>query len=200
MTDGQDRIVEGALSDCAEEFERGVHSFHGSPDGSDLIIDDGVVDELKGLLRDTFAGHLRHPDPAKRREWQRDKERVSPVGFYAGALAALYAHNAIDDPKRVTERRARCALEHASTHCQGLAKEASEASGEDLRVRWIYCPTWPAARVTEDDVVRAIEKSEVVLPPATDLKRSKKTVTVGCVKIPLPFLKLEVCVDLRFNW
>lgn len=141
MTDGQD-VVEGALNDCAEEFVRGVHSYHGSPDDSDLTIDEGVVDGLKDDLRGTFAGHLKHPDPAKKRNWETDKERVAPVGFYAGALAALYAHNAIDDPKRVTERRARCALEHASTYCQGLAKEASDASGDDLRARWIYCPDW----------------------------------------------------------
>ena len=141
MTDGQD-VVEGALNDCAKGFERGVHSFHGLP-GSDLTIDDGVVDELKGLLRDTFAGHLKHPDPAKRREWERDKERVAPIGFYTGALAALYAHNAVDDPKRVTKRRARLALEHASGYCKGLAARASDTPDDDIRARWIYCPDWP---------------------------------------------------------
>ena len=197
MTDGQD-IVKRALNECSEEFKRGVHSFHGSSGGSDLIIGKGVVEKLQGLLEGSFEDQLKHPDPAKRREWEKDKKYVFPMAFYTGAVAACYVHNTVD--KQVTKQLAEDALRHVSEFCQGPDVEPSDTSGDELRARWRYCPTWPAVRFTEDDVISAIEKSEVVLPPAADLKRSKKTVTVGCVKIPLPFLKLEVCVDLRFNW
>ena len=37
----------------------------------------------------------------------------------------------------------------------------------------------PAGEVETDDVISAIEKSEVVLPPGTDLERGKKTVTAS---------------------
>ena len=202
MTDGQESIVEKALNDCAEEFERGVHSFHGSSGDSDLTIDTKVVPSLKDLLRDTFSEQL---DPeehrtGERRDWNADKRVILPVAFYTGSLAALYAQPR-GAGKLVTSGRADEALKHVSGYCHGPMNEDLNNSGDDVRVRWRYCPTWPAARrTTEDDVASAIEKSQVVSSPGTDLKRGKKTVTVGCVKIPLPFVDLQVCVDLRFSW
>lgn len=202
MTDGREStVVEGALNDCAEEFERGVHSFHGSSGDSDLTIAPGVVDALKDLLRDTFSEQL---DPeadrtGERRDWDADKTVILPVAFYTGALAALYAQPR-DAGKLVTNERAVEALKHVSGYCHGPMNEDPDTS-DDVRVRWRYCPTWPAARAaTEDDAIRAIESSAVGSRPGTDLKRGKKTVTVGCVDIPLPFLNLRVCVDLRFSW
>lgn len=128
------------------------------------------------------------------------------MAFYTGALAACYAHNAFVDGKRVTTGRANSALQHVSAYCHGSVKEAADAPGEDredLRAKWWYCPPWFAGKggemVTEQDVTSAIEKSEVVSPGA-DLERGSKTVTVGCVRIPLPLLKLKICVDLRLSW
>ena len=150
MTDGQESIVvEGALNDCAEEFKRGVHSFHGSSGDSDLTIDPGVVDALKDLLRDTFSEQL---DPEEdrteeRRDWNADKRVILPVAFYTGALAALYAQPR-DAGKLVTNERAVEALKHVSGYCHGPMNEDSDTS-DDVRVRWRYCPTWPAARKSE---------------------------------------------------
>lgn len=205
MTDGQKDVVENALNECAAEFARGVHSYYAPQRAQGLTIEDGVIDELKGMLRETFEKHLEHEDPARRREWKNDREYVTPMAFYTGALAACYAHNAFVDGKRVTTARADSALQHVSAYCHGSLKEAS---GEDFRPTWWYCPPWFALgksgeMVTEQDVISAIEKSEVVSSPETDLARNSKTaktVTIGCVRIPLPFLKLEICVDLRLGW
>ncbi len=203
MTDGQNDVVEKALNDCAEEFKRGVYSFYAPSPPSGLTIDPGVIDALKERLRDTFEKHLDPKDPARKREWSNDRKYVTPMAFYTGALAACYAHNAFVDGKRVTTARADGALQHVAAYCQGSEKEAA---GEDFRPTWWYCPPWVAFGtsgeiVTEQDVVSAIEKSEIVSSPGADLEReSEKTVTVGCVRIPLPFLKLEICVDLRLRW
>lgn len=141
MTSGQGNVVEVALNECAREFTRGVHSFSQSPD---LTIDPGVVDALKAALRSTFEEHLSPGSGTGRRDWQSDKEHVIPMAFYTGALAACYAHNAIGNTnKRVTQARAKRALQHVSDHCHGPeVKEASDTSGDDLRVRWWYCPPW----------------------------------------------------------
>ena len=142
MTDGQESIVvEGALNDCAEEFKRGVHSFHGSSGDSDLTIDPGVVDALKDLLRDTFSEQL---DPEEdrteeRRDWNADKRVILPVAFYTGALAALYAQPR-DAGKLVTNERAVEALKHVSGYCHGPMKGEDSDTSDDVRVRWRYCP------------------------------------------------------------
>ena len=145
MADGQNDVVEEALNDCAAEFKRGVDSFYGPSRPSELRIDDGVIDELKNVLRPTFAEHLDPGNPAQRRDWEKDKERILPMAFYTGALAACYAHNALVDEKLVTTARARRALEYVSAYCQGPAPEASDTRGKDFRPEWIYCPPWSAA-------------------------------------------------------
>ena len=141
MTSGQGNVVEDALEECARQFTRGVHSF---AQPSDLTIDAGVVDALKGELRHTFEEHLNPESETARRDWQSDKEHVLPMAFYTGALAACYAHNAIGGTnKRVTEARAKHALQHVSAHCHGPeVREASDTSSDDLGARWWYCPPW----------------------------------------------------------
>lgn len=139
---GQGNVVEDALNECAREFTRGVHSFS---QPSDLTIDPRVIDALKGELRRTFEEHLNPGSETAPRDWESDKEYVVPMAFYTGALAAGYAHNAIGDTnKRVTEARAKHALQHVSAHCNGPVREAADAdtSGEDLGARWRYCPPW----------------------------------------------------------
>lgn len=204
MTDGQNDVVEDALNECAEGFVRGVHSFYAELPSSELTIDDGVIAALKDTLRETFEKHLKEKDSEEKRAWEEDKEYVVPMAFYTGALAACYAHNALVGGKRVTTARANSALQHVSAYCHGPVKEAADTPGEDLQPKWWYCPPWFAGKggemVTEQDVTSAIEKSEVVSSSATDLERGSKTVTVGCVRIPLPLLKLKVCVDLRLSW
>ena len=135
MTDGHDEVVQ-ALNDCEEVFRRGVYSYHA---GSDLEIEDAAITLLKGLLESSFTKHLNPENPADKRDWEKDKEHVFPAAFYAGALAGLYAHGATEEPLRtVTRDRARDALDHVVPHCRG--PEPSDASGEDHRVRWRYCP------------------------------------------------------------
>ena len=57
--------------------------------------------------------------------------------------------------------------------------------------------------MSEKDIIEAIEKAEVLGPETEEDKKNvtgSKTFRVGCVKVPLPFLKIKVCVDLRVSW
>ena len=132
MTDRQDDVVEKALNDCEEVFKRGVLSF-----SEDFKIDDGVIDILKGALREEFKTRL----VDQGRKWDDDKDYVIPMAFYTGVLGACYVHN-ID--KLVTEEYAKRALRHVSEHCHGPVKEATDPSRDDLKPRWWYCPPWGA--------------------------------------------------------
>ncbi len=34
----------------------------------------------------------------------------------------------------------------------------------------------------------------------TSATRGSKTITVGCIKIPIPVVPVKICVDLRVSW
>ena len=133
MTDNHD-IVEKALDDCADVYREGVHSYP----GLGLKIEEDAIEHLKCLLRPTFTENLKPKAPAVGRIWDQDKHHVFPAAFYAGVLAAVYAHGATKEPRTVTPPRAQDALEHVVPHCRG--PQPSDASAEDHRVRWRYCP------------------------------------------------------------
>ena len=50
-----------------------------------------------------------------------------------------------------------------------------------------------------EDVIAAINQATVETQTDQAVTGSK-TYTVGCITIPLPFLKVKICVDLRISW
>lgn len=136
--------VETALNECAEEWTRGVYSFHQGPEDSDLGIHDDVIPALKNVLRPTFQERLVHEG----RSWNDDRNTVLRTAFHGGALAAFYAHNDREGSADgchppgnrpmtkcvLLKRHALPALKHVSEHCNGP---------EEIRPEWKYCPPWP---------------------------------------------------------
>ena len=122
-----DVIVRRALSECAEAFTRGVHSFHAGQK-SDLQIRAGVIESVENSLRPSFYQRL-EKDGEKR--WKQDGDRVRRVAFYAGALAALHAYGG--GSAWLEKAQAHEAMEHVSKQCK---------APENPRIRWFYCP-WP---------------------------------------------------------
>ena len=141
--DPKKRLDEEALDECVEEFTRGVHSFHGNRFHSDLTIPDDVIKKIKETFEETFAKHLRPPaeneedaglDPREKPDWQKSGKRVRRIAFYAGSLAACYAHrNQQQKPKPVDCKTAHDAIEHVSGYCKGPNRG-------DVQAYWIFCP------------------------------------------------------------
>ena len=137
-------LHEEALDECVEEFTRGVHSFHGNRFHSDLTIPDDVIKAIKKTFAGTFAKHL-GPSAVPKAEgagkegeensdWQKSGKRVRRIAFYAGSLAACYAHRTEQKkPKPVDCKTAHDAIEHVSRYCTGPKK------GE-VQAYWIFCP------------------------------------------------------------
>ena len=120
-------LVKRALRECGEGFEKGVHSFHAGQT-SDLKIQPGVIESVENRLRPSFYERLKEDGE---RRWERDRDRVTRVGFYAGALAALHAYGGSSE--WLDQDHAHEAMAHVSEKCQ--------APGNP-QIRWFYCP-WP---------------------------------------------------------
>lgn len=120
-------LVRRALSECAEAFTRGVHSFHAGRT-SDLQIQPGVIQSVENSLWPSFYERLKEDGE---RRWEQDGDRVRRVAFYAGALAALHAYGG--GSAWLEEDHAHEAMVHVSKKCK--------APGNP-QIRWFYCP-WP---------------------------------------------------------
>lgn len=127
-----------ALNECAKEWKRGVHSFHGAREESDLEVHDFVVENFVELLTPAFREHL---EVEPRRSWDEDKKIVLRTAFYGGALAACYAYGDRDlnqgpeEKTIVDQEHAARALYHVSESCKGRNPDSDEN-----RPIWIYCP------------------------------------------------------------
>ena len=125
--DDVSKLVERALSECEEEFRRGVHSFHAGQT-SDLKIRSEAIEGVKNLLRPSFHERLKENGEER---WQCDRDRVMRVGFYAGALGGLHAYGLSSE--WLEEDHAREAMVHVSKKCK---------DPENREIRWFYCPWW----------------------------------------------------------
>ena len=126
------REVEEALDQCEEDFERGMNS-HGSPPPS---VQAGIVGDLRAKLKPHFHQNL----VVDKRTWHGpggDRNRITRMAFYLGAIAAFHAHADSKpgaDPV-VTQEHVDKALSYVNANCTGPAGTGPAA----LRPLWIYC-------------------------------------------------------------